>query len=150
MRAFRKLLPFAALSLVTFLFAPYWMRLVQFATPMEAYQQAWFLLLLPAFVPLIYWLTYRAAKKTWNTARQLQEEREYAFDEVGMQIRADSFEGRLEWTNFTYAECYQGLVLIQNGQRQFHFFPVSRLPAPQEFFDLVSRKVPKTRRLTEK
>lgn len=144
-RAFKKLLPFAALSLVAFLCAPFWFKWLQFATTAEAYQQTWFLLLLPIFVLVVYGLTYRAATKSWKTAGQLQEEREYTFDETGVQIQGGSYAGSSEWPNFTHAELCQGIVLIQNEQRQFHFFAVSCLPSPEAFFELVSRKIPKAK-----
>lgn len=145
-RVFKNIVPFAALSLVAFLCAPHWVRLIQFATPVEAYLQAWFLLLLPAFILLIYLLTYQGARKAWRTPGPLQEEHEYTFDEAGIQIQSSSYEGRSDWQNFTHAGQYKGLVLIQSGQRQFHYFPISCVPSPEAFFELVSRKVPKASR----
>ena len=142
MRGFRKLLPFAALSLGVYLLSPWWFKKLQFATPVEAYLHTWFLLFLPAFILVVSLVSYRVAKKTWKKSGLFQEEREYAFDEDGVQIQGGSFEGRSDWQNFTHAGQYKGLVLIQNGQQQFHYFPLSCLPSPEAFFELVSRKVP--------
>ncbi len=150
MRVFRKILPFAALSLLVYLCAPWWFKKLQFATPVEAYQHTWFLLFLPAFVLVVYLLSYRAARKAWKTSGPLREERECTFDEAGVQIQGGSYEGRSDWQNFTHAWRYKGLVLIESGQRQFHYFAVSCLPSPEAFFELVSRKVPKAKGMTLK
>lgn len=146
LRSFKLIIPFAVLSLLAFLFAPLVLRSPPAnKTVFEVYQQAWVLLILPGIVVLTFALTRQAAKKSWKATGSLREEREYLFDEDGLQVVGGSYSGRAEWKNFIHAESYKGIILLQVSLRQFHYFNAASLPSQEEFFELVSRKLPAAR-----
>ena len=103
-------------------------------------------LLLPGALTVFFrFFVSFAAKKRWEAAEVLREERQFWIDDTGIRMEASSVSGFTEWKNISEADAYEGMLLFKTFQNQFYFFPANKVPEKRQFIELAKTKVKTSR-----
>ena len=146
-RQVRFLIPFAIFALICFLLAPV-IPFEQQGT-LARYRASLAVLILPGIVFVLLPLSsYFGARKRWQTAVELRAPRTYVFNDVGVDIAADSFNSQIAWKHVVTADKHRDQVLLGTAQRQFYLVPTQDFESQEQFgrfLELVKSKVPNCR-----
>jgi hypothetical protein len=146
---FRRLRPFAYISLFCFAMSPLIDERNQ--TVLQAYGTFSKALFLPGllfvFLPASVYFTSR---KRWRISSELREPKVYEFSDAGMSVTGTSFHGVQSWTSLVSAQTNGSMIFLVNGQRAAHLIPADAFgntPQLEAFKTLLRAKVPDCKRL---